>query len=53
MLGIGDFARHGRVSVRMLRHYDCGTTTRSGCCDRRSLIRKPDTARTMPGNCRG
>jgi DNA-binding transcriptional MerR regulator len=22
MLGIGDFARHGRVSVRMLRHYD-------------------------------
>jgi len=22
MLTIGDFARHGRVSVRMLRHYD-------------------------------
>src|SRR5262245_65879140 len=22
MLNIGDFARHGRVSVRMLRHYD-------------------------------
>jgi hypothetical protein len=22
MLSIGDFARHGRVSVRMLRHYD-------------------------------
>ncbi|GHF23182.1 MerR family transcriptional regulator [Streptomyces morookaense] len=22
MFGIGDFARHGRVSVRMLRHYD-------------------------------
>ena len=22
MLGIGEFARHGRVSVRMLRHYD-------------------------------
>lgn len=22
MIGIGDFARHGRVSVRMLRHYD-------------------------------
>jgi DNA-binding transcriptional MerR regulator/predicted transcriptional regulator YdeE len=22
VLGIGDFARHGRVSVRMLRHYD-------------------------------
>jgi DNA-binding transcriptional MerR regulator len=22
MLTIGDFARHGQVSVRMLRHYD-------------------------------
>jgi DNA-binding transcriptional MerR regulator len=22
MIGIGDFARLGRVSVRMLRHYD-------------------------------
>jgi DNA-binding transcriptional MerR regulator len=22
MLSIGDFARHGRASVRMLRHYD-------------------------------
>ena len=22
MFNIGDFARHGRVSVRMLRHYD-------------------------------
>ncbi|MGY2007873.1 MerR family DNA-binding transcriptional regulator [Nocardia gipuzkoensis] len=22
MLSIGDFARHGQVSVRMLRHYD-------------------------------
>jgi DNA-binding transcriptional MerR regulator len=22
MFAIGDFARHGRVSVRMLRHYD-------------------------------
>jgi DNA-binding transcriptional MerR regulator len=22
MLTIGDFARHGRVSIRMLRHYD-------------------------------
>ncbi|CAM5723362.1 MerR family transcriptional regulator OS=Streptomyces alboniger OX=132473 GN=CP975_16230 PE=4 SV=1 [Streptomyces alboniger] len=22
MFTIGDFARHGRVSVRMLRHYD-------------------------------
>lgn len=22
MFSIGDFARHGRVSVRMLRHYD-------------------------------
>ncbi len=22
MLNIGDFASHGRVSVRMLRHYD-------------------------------
>ncbi len=22
MLNIGDFAKHGRVSVRMLRHYD-------------------------------
>ena len=22
MFGIGDFARHGRISVRMRRHYD-------------------------------
>jgi len=22
MFAIGEFARHGRVSVRMLRHYD-------------------------------
>ncbi len=22
MFSIGEFARHGRVSVRMLRHYD-------------------------------
>ena len=22
MLGIGEFARRGRISVRMLRHYD-------------------------------
>jgi hypothetical protein len=24
MFSIGEFARHGRVSVRMLRHYDGG-----------------------------
>jgi hypothetical protein len=34
MLSIGDFIRHSRVSVRMLR-----TTTRSGCCDRRNGYR--------------
>lgn len=27
MFSIGDFAEHGRVSIRMLRHYDA-----IGCC---------------------
>lgn len=34
MLGIGDFARHGRVSVRMLRHYDAIGLLRPAYVDR-------------------
>ena len=31
---IGEFARHGRVSVRMLRHYDAMGLLRPACVDR-------------------
>ena len=34
MLSIGDFARHGRVSVRMLRHYDAIGLLRTAHVDR-------------------
>jgi DNA-binding transcriptional MerR regulator len=34
MLSIGDFARQGRVSVRMLRHYDAIGLLRPACVDR-------------------
>lgn len=34
MLSIGDFARHGRVSVRMLRHYDAIGLLRPAHVDR-------------------
>jgi MerR family regulatory protein len=30
---IGEFARHGRVSVRMLRHYDAIGLLRPACVD--------------------
>src|SRR5579863_2034129 len=33
MFGIGEFARHGRVSVRMLRHYDAIGLLRPACVD--------------------
>jgi DNA-binding transcriptional MerR regulator len=33
MLGIGEFARHGRVSVRMLRHYDAIGLLEPVCVD--------------------
>jgi DNA-binding transcriptional MerR regulator len=33
MFTIGEFARHGRVSVRMLRHYDAIGLLRPACVD--------------------
>jgi DNA-binding transcriptional MerR regulator len=33
MFSIGGFARHGRVSVRMLRHYDAIGLLRPACVD--------------------
>jgi alkanesulfonate monooxygenase SsuD/methylene tetrahydromethanopterin reductase-like flavin-dependent oxidoreductase (luciferase family) len=33
MFSIGEFARHGRVSVRMLRHYDAIGLIRTACVD--------------------
>ncbi len=33
MFSIGEFARHGRVSVRMLRHYDAIGLLRPACVD--------------------
>ena len=33
MFSIGEFARHGRVSVRMLRHYDAMGLLRPACAD--------------------
>ena len=39
MLTIGDFARHGRVSVRMLRHYDAIGLLRPAHVDPRSGYR--------------
>jgi DNA-binding transcriptional MerR regulator len=34
MFSIGEFARHGRVSVRMLRHYDAIGLIRPACVDK-------------------
>jgi DNA-binding transcriptional MerR regulator len=42
MLGIGDFARHGRVSVRMLRHYDAIGLLRSAYVDQVTGYRSYD-----------
>lgn len=39
MFNIGDFARHGRVSVRMLRHYDAIGLLRPASVDRASGYR--------------
>jgi DNA-binding transcriptional MerR regulator len=39
MLSIGEFARHGRVSVRMLRHYDAIGLLRPACVDPESGYR--------------
>ena len=33
MFSIGEFARHGRVSVRMLRHYDALGLLQPACVD--------------------
>ena len=44
MIGIGDFARHGRVSVRMLRHYDAVGLLRPAHVDRLTGYRSYDAA---------
>lgn len=44
MFSIGDFARHGRVSVRMLRHYDALGLLRPAHVDRRSGYRSYEAA---------
>ena len=42
MFSIGDFARHGRVSVRMLRHYDAIGLLRPASVDRQTGYRSYD-----------
>ena len=42
MLSIGDFARHGRVSVRMLRHYDAIGLLRPAFVDQETGYRSYD-----------
>jgi DNA-binding transcriptional MerR regulator len=44
MFSIGDFARHGRVSVRMLRHYDALGLLRPVQVDQRSGYRSYDAS---------
>jgi DNA-binding transcriptional MerR regulator len=44
MVAIGDFARHGRVSVRMLRHYDSVGLLRPAHVDRLTGYRSYDAA---------
>ncbi|GAA2773204.1 MerR family transcriptional regulator [Saccharopolyspora taberi] len=44
MLNIGDFARHGRVSVRMLRHYDALGLLRPAHVDPSSGYRSYDAS---------
>ena len=41
MFSIGEFARHGRVSVRMLRHYDAIGLIRPACTERPELSPGP------------
>ena len=41
MFSIGEFARHGRVSVRMLRHYDAIGLIRPACVDAATGYRFP------------
>ena len=48
MFSIGEFARHGRVSVRMLRHYDA-----IGLLPPARVDRLTATASTGPSNCPG
>jgi len=48
MFTIGDFARHGRVSVRVLRYYDAtGSSARPGS------TRPAATGSTRQSNSRG
>jgi threonine aldolase len=42
MLSIGDFARHGRISVRMLRHYDTIGLLRPAFVDQETGYRSYD-----------
>jgi DNA-binding transcriptional MerR regulator len=44
MFSIGDFARHGRVSVRMLRHYDAVGLLRPAQVDAATAYRSYDAA---------
>jgi DNA-binding transcriptional MerR regulator len=44
MFSIGDFARHGRVSVRMLRHYDAIRLLRPAHVDQATGYRSYDAA---------
>jgi DNA-binding transcriptional MerR regulator len=44
MFSIGDFARHGRVSVRMLRHYDAVGLLRPAHVDTATAYRSYDAA---------
>lgn len=46
MFSIGEFARHGRVSVRMLRHYDAIGLIRPACVDPVSAT--PDSGCSSP-----
>jgi len=55
MFTIGDFARHGRVSVRMLRHYDATGQT-SLASDTTAVLqgtpRLKAPGAVRPGRCR-
>jgi len=44
MFSIGEFARHGRVSVRMLRHYDAIGLIRPACVDEATGYRLYDAS---------
>jgi hypothetical protein len=47
MFSIGEFARHGRVSVRMLRHYDAIGLLRPASVDPASGYRSAGYAREV------